>query len=247
MACRQAGGATIGDKGSDAMQNEVWALGATGQTGRAVAAPLAATDVSPVLVGRDATRLTEASTSAGSGARTIVAGSVASMIAAVRRQRLAVVINTIGPFFNTTAPIAQACLPGSHDVDLANDVIAASALLGLHEEAVAAGRILVTGAGFGVLATESVRVAMARHDRCQGSWLIPDRSRPCSQDPIHVICARPMTGSACGKRASHTSAAFVGHSAYGRCGARGDRDARDPETRRALADVELRSMLHERC
>ncbi len=179
MTCRRAGDATTGNDGSDAMTNEVWVLGATGRTGRAVAARLAATDVSPVLVGRDATRLTEASKSAGSGARTIVAASVASMIAEVRRQRPAVVINTIGPFADTAVPIAQACLPGSHYVDLANDVIAASALLGLHEEAVAAGRILVTGAGFGVLATESVV-------------------------------------------------------------------ARDPETRRALADFELRSILQER-
>jgi NAD(P)-dependent dehydrogenase (short-subunit alcohol dehydrogenase family) len=36
---------------------EVWILGATGRIGRAVAARLAGTDVSPVLVGRDPDRL----------------------------------------------------------------------------------------------------------------------------------------------------------------------------------------------
>ncbi len=153
------------------MDNEVWVLGATGRTGRAVAARLAAMGVSPVLVGRDAARLKEAAKRAGSGARTIVADSVESMIAEVRRQRPAVVINTVGPFADTAAPIAQACLPSSHYVDLANDVIAASALLGLHEEAVAAGRILVTGAGFGVLATESVVAKL-----CQNRP-VPDRVR----------------------------------------------------------------------
>jgi len=56
----------------------------------------------------------------------------------------------------STAPIARACLPHSHYIDLANDVVSVSALLDLHQEAVAAGCTLVTGAGFGVLATESV-------------------------------------------------------------------------------------------
>jgi len=74
----------------------------------------------------------------------------------ISRQRPALVINTIGPFTETTVLIARACLPCSHYIDLANDVISVSALLALHEEAVAAGCTLVTGAGFGVLATESV-------------------------------------------------------------------------------------------
>ena len=36
--------------------SDVWILGATGRSGRAVAAHLAAAGLSPVLVGRDATR-----------------------------------------------------------------------------------------------------------------------------------------------------------------------------------------------
>ena len=127
--------------------------------------------VTPVLVGRDATRLREAATGARVGGRTIVAGAVASMVAEVRRRRPAVVINTVGPCADTAGPIARACLPGSHYVEFANDVLAASALRGLHEEAVAAGRILVTGAGFGVLATESVVMRL-----CQGRP-VPDRVR----------------------------------------------------------------------
>jgi len=58
---------------------------------------------------------------------------------------------------------ARACLPGSHYVDLANDIAAVSGLLGLHDEAVAAGRTPVTGAGFSVLATEAVVTKL-----CQG-------------------------------------------------------------------------------
>ena len=140
----------------------VWILGATGRVGRAVAAKLAQAEVSPVLVGRDPGRLSRAAEGAGDRARTLVAASTDAAAAEIRRQRPAVVVNTIGPFSRTALPIARACLPGSHYVDLANDLVAVSALLGMHDEAVAAGRTLVTGAGFGVLATEAVVAALCR-------------------------------------------------------------------------------------
>jgi short subunit dehydrogenase-like uncharacterized protein len=134
------------------MAHDVWILGATGRTGRAVVARLAGTDLTPVLVGRDADRLKEAA----GGLPTVVAGSPEVVATRIAQDRPAVVVNTIGPFSRTALPIARACLAGSHYVDLANDVTAVIALLGLHDEAVAAGRTLVTGAGFGVLATEAV-------------------------------------------------------------------------------------------
>ncbi len=132
---------------------EVWILGATGRVGRAVAAGLAGAGVVPVLVGRDRERLLAI---AGAGMTTVVAGSPEVAAAQIRQRRPAVVVNTIGPFAATAVPIARACLPGGHYVDLANDLVAVPALLALHEEAVAAGSTVVTGAGFGVLATEAV-------------------------------------------------------------------------------------------
>jgi len=136
--------------------NDVWILGATGRVGRAVAARLVERNVVPALVGRDRKRLSRAAASLEKELRTMVAASPEEMTAAISQQRPAVVINTIGPFTATMEPIARACLPCSHYIDLANDVISVAALLALHEEAVAAGRTLVTGADFGVLATESV-------------------------------------------------------------------------------------------
>jgi short subunit dehydrogenase-like uncharacterized protein len=141
---------------------EVWILGGTGRSGRAIAAELMNRGVTPVLAGRDATRLAQAAARAGGG-RTVVAASVEAMSAEIRRQRPAVVINTIGPFTATAVPIAQACLPASNYLDLANDVAAVSALLSLDEAATAAGRTVLTGAGFGVTATESVVVKL-----CEG-------------------------------------------------------------------------------
>lgn len=144
------------------MADEVWILGGAGRSGRATAVTLAAAGVPVVLVGRDAARLQDAAARVVA-ARTVVADSVEAMIVEIRRQQPAVVVNTVGPFAATAAPVARACLPSSSYVDLGNDFLAVSALLGLHEQAVAAGRALVTGAGFGVLATESVVVRL-----CQG-------------------------------------------------------------------------------
>ncbi|HEY1918732.1 MAG TPA: hypothetical protein VGH27_24430 [Streptosporangiaceae bacterium] len=141
------------------MGTEVWILGGTGRSGRVIAAELVKRGLAPVLVGRDATRLAAAATRAG-GARTVVAGSVEAMAAEIRNQAPAVVINTVGPFTVTAIPVARACLPGSHYVDLANDVAAVTGVLGLDQVAAAAGRTLVTGAGFGVTATESVVVRL---------------------------------------------------------------------------------------
>lgn len=142
--------------------DEVWVLGGTGRSGRAVAAELVSRGVVPVLVGRDPTRLAAAAARAGGG-RTVVASTVEAMAAEIRSQQPAVVVNTVGPFLETAATIVDACLPASHYVDLANDLAAVLGVLGCDAAAVHAGRSVLTGAGFGVAATESVVVRL-----CEG-------------------------------------------------------------------------------
>ncbi|QKV77232.1 hypothetical protein [Amycolatopsis sp. Hca4] len=129
---------------------EIWVLGALGRTGRAITAELERRDVPVVLVGRNRERLE------ATGAKYVVADGVEAMAAEIRRQRPAVVINTIGEYAATAATIARACLPGGHYVDMAADPVAVRRLLDRHEEALAGGSTFVTGAGFGVLATEAV-------------------------------------------------------------------------------------------
>lgn len=143
--------------------NEIWIVGATGRIGRAIAARLAESRASVVLVGRDATRLHELADRIGGGVRTLVAGSVDAVVREVARSTPAVVVNTIGPFTETAPPIVRACRPGTHYVDLANDLPAVIAQLDQHEQARSDGRTVVTGAGFGVLGTESVVLKL-----CQG-------------------------------------------------------------------------------
>jgi hypothetical protein len=79
----------------------------------------------------------------------------------IRQQRPAVVINTVGPFTTTAPHITDTCrAAGSHYIDLANDVAALSAAFKMHDAATQAGHALVTGAGFGVTATQSVVVKL---------------------------------------------------------------------------------------
>jgi short subunit dehydrogenase-like uncharacterized protein len=131
-------------------------LGATGRSGRAVTKELVRAKLSPVLVGRDAVRLRALAAATGKELRIVIASSVDAMVAELSQNKPAVVINTIGPFSKTAVPIARACPPGTHYVDISNELPSLIALLALHHEAVSSGRTFVTAAGFGVLATESV-------------------------------------------------------------------------------------------
>lgn len=135
--------------------NEIWILGATGRTGRAIAARLGERQRSVVLVGRDRNRLEAVARDVGGEASVLVAASLADTTHRIAAGAPAVVVNTVGPFATTQPLIATAGPAGTHYLDLANDLPAVTSLLGGHEEAVAAARCLVTGAGFGVLGTES--------------------------------------------------------------------------------------------
>jgi len=137
--------------------NEIWILGATGRSGRAIAAGLTGAGLSPVLVGRDTERLRKLAAAIDRSLRVVTAGSVDAVVGELSRSRPAVVINTIGPFSDTALPIVRACLLSSaHYVDISNELFSVIALLGLHDEAASSGCTFVTGAGFGVLATESI-------------------------------------------------------------------------------------------
>jgi short subunit dehydrogenase-like uncharacterized protein len=138
---------------------EIWILGATGRVGRAVARSLADRGEKLVLVGRNEARLRDL----GFDARIVVADGAEATAREITRQRPAVVVNTIGEYAATASAIARAGMPGTHYLDLANDVLALQRLLGLRQEATAAGSTLVTGVGFGVLATEAVVAAL-----CEG-------------------------------------------------------------------------------
>lgn len=137
------------------MSTEVWVLGATGRAGRAVAARLHGAGVALVLVGRDAERLGGVAAQLG-GAPRVLVGPLDSALAQLAQDSPAVVVNTVGPFTTTATAVAGACPAGTHYVDIANELSAVQQILELDGRATRAGQVLVTGAGFGVLATESL-------------------------------------------------------------------------------------------
>jgi len=85
-----------------------------------------------------------------------VTGSLDEVCARLASEAPAVVINTVGPFAATAPLVARACPAGTHYVDVGNELSAFESLHAMHREAAATGRTLVYGAGFGVLATESI-------------------------------------------------------------------------------------------
>ncbi|MDY7089550.1 MAG: hypothetical protein SYR96_31140 [Actinomycetota bacterium] len=130
------------------MSEQVWILGATGRIGRTVAAGLTEHGIEPVRVGRNPEAMP-----AGS----LVVRDMAEIAAEIARRRPAVVVNAVGDYAATALTVARAGLPGrTHYLDVANDLVAVPRLLAAHAEAAASGSTLVTGAGFGVLATEAV-------------------------------------------------------------------------------------------
>ncbi len=139
----------------------IWVLGATGRSGRGIARRLHGTGHPVVLAGRDAARLSVIAAELD-GAK-VVCGSFDSLLIQMRAAAPTVVVNTIGPFVRTSVPVIAACPPGTHYVDLGNELAGVRDVLDGHQRAVAEGSTIVTGAGFGVFATESAVLRV-----CQG-------------------------------------------------------------------------------
>jgi saccharopine dehydrogenase (NAD+, L-lysine-forming) len=135
-------------------------LGAAGNSGRLIAAELAARGLSVRLAGRRRDPLedlarTLAAGGATAGVRTVDVSDVASLAEAI--SGAGVVLSTIGPFARQAGPVIDACLAaGVSYVDIANEWAAVRSLLDRGDQARAHEVTLVTGAGFGPAATETL-------------------------------------------------------------------------------------------
>jgi short subunit dehydrogenase-like uncharacterized protein len=144
----------------------IWVFGATGLSGRGVARELVDSGAEVVLVGRDQHKLSSVSESVGGSARTRVVADLAELIRQVHVEKPGVVVNAVGPYSATTLPLARACLAaGVHYLDQANELEPVRELLELDGEARRKGVTLVTGAGFGVLATEALVIELRNGHR----------------------------------------------------------------------------------
>ena len=144
--------------------DEVWILGAAGRVGSRLARLLVDRGVaSVVLLGRSKPSLVDLRNDLGVTVRMIEVDGLDAIVNAVRTQRPHVVVNLLGSFAETSPAIAAACMPGGRYVDLASDLTAIAAIHALHIEAIDKGSTLITGAGFGVLATEAPLVGLCRN------------------------------------------------------------------------------------
>jgi short subunit dehydrogenase-like uncharacterized protein len=144
-----------------ARKNEIWILGATGNVGKALAERLARAGVDDVvLVGRSADRLKAIVERIGGTVTTRQLIGFAEMLAAVKAERPHVVVNLLGSYAETAVPLAVACMPHGNYVDLSIDSATLSDLVGLDDRARQMGSTVIGGAGFGVLATEALVVAL---------------------------------------------------------------------------------------
>ena len=136
--------------------DDIWVLGATGRSGRVIASELASRGLAMTLLGRDTETLRQAAQGLGTEVGTLAASTIEEMAAAISRRNPRVVINTIGPFTSTAIAIVNACPPGTHYLDIGNELPAFLSLLAMNDELAQTGRCVVPGCGWGVLGTESV-------------------------------------------------------------------------------------------
>ena len=147
---------------------EAWVLGASGRTGSLIAADLHRAGGALTLVGRDRRRL-ERLAARLDGTPRILTGDLDQALGQLATASPGVVVSTVGPFTSTAVRVARACPEGTHYVDVSNELAGTRDILALDRQAAARSQVLVTGAGFGVLATEALVLRL-----CQG------RPRPAS-------------------------------------------------------------------
>jgi short subunit dehydrogenase-like uncharacterized protein len=150
----------IGSVSDGQMASDVLLLGATGNSGRLIAADLAARGLSVRLAGRRRGPLEDLARALAAGGattqvRTVDISDAASLAEAITG--VGVVLSTIGPFARQAGPVIDACLAaGVSYVDIANEWAAVRGVLDRDEDARAHAVTLVTGAGFGPAATETL-------------------------------------------------------------------------------------------
>lgn len=181
------------------MTSTIAILGASGLVGRAIIAN-SIPEYNLVLVGRDPTRLEAASRAAQeAGFRqpaTLVAGAEGWAEVLDRAPETDLVVNLVGPATRTAPEVVDWCL--RHGVgysDVANELDAVRATLLRGDDAQRAGVSVTTGAGFGVVATESLVLALrgdrapVRSARVAAMPGMADRGRNVAASAVEVLAA----------------------------------------------------------
>jgi saccharopine dehydrogenase (NAD+, L-lysine-forming) len=131
--------------------------GANGYTGTLVARLAAARGERPVLAGRNAAEVGALAAELGLDHRVADLRGLRGLLDGV-----AVVAHCAGPFGVTSAPMVDACLAtGTHYLDVTGETDVFEAVFARHDEAVAAGVVLLPGIGFDVVPTDCLSAVVA--------------------------------------------------------------------------------------
>jgi short subunit dehydrogenase-like uncharacterized protein len=127
--------------------------GATGYTARLVIEALLRADIRPVLSARKLAPLKTLAEKLGLPYVAAQLDEPGSLSAALQGMR--VVLNVAGPFVQTAAAVARACLvAGAHYLDISGEVDALSSLSKLHTVARERGVMLMPGVGFDIVPSD---------------------------------------------------------------------------------------------
>ncbi|HEX2691080.1 MAG TPA: saccharopine dehydrogenase NADP-binding domain-containing protein [Kofleriaceae bacterium] len=133
--------------------------GAAGYTARLIVHELARRGTPSVIAGRDEAALRAAAIPGE--IRTFGLADPSEIAAGL--EGVTVLVNATGRYSTTALPLVRGCLArGIHYLDLAGEVPEHALLLGLADEARAAGVMLLPGVGFGVVPTELAAVEAAQ-------------------------------------------------------------------------------------
>jgi short subunit dehydrogenase-like uncharacterized protein len=155
--------------------------GASGYTGRLLAAAASASRLDAVLVGRSRERLSGVSEQTGFPLRIAETADAPALRAAF--SDCAVVVNSAGPFPLTAKPVLEACLSaGAHYLDVAGEGPVFGELHRYEEAAKQARVLIMPGAGFVVAAGDALAAhVVQRLPHTRSLWLGFSRSDPISR------------------------------------------------------------------
>lgn len=145
-----------------AMPNNKFLLyGASGYTGALAARAAAARGLSPILAGRDASKVAPLAAELGFEHRTFALDDPRALDAGL--EGAAAVLHCAGPFSRTSKPMADACLrAGAHYLDITGEVTVFESLAARDAEARAAGVMLLPGVGFDVVPSDCLAAHLKR-------------------------------------------------------------------------------------
>lgn len=167
--------------------------GATGYTGKLVAAEAAARGVDVVLAGRDATKLRSVAEPFGFETRSVSLSDGPRLRASL--EDVAAVLHIAGPFSATARPMVEACLAtGTHYLDVTGEIDVFEALARRDDDARRAGIVLVPGVGFDVVPTDCLAAHAAQR----------------VTDPQHVRLAVAGIGGGVSRGTAKTMIEFIG-------------------------------------